>query len=42
MYIFWTSTLKPRYNEPRYSEFCDIVNKTNSHFENLLSILYLK
>ena len=20
------STLKPRYNEPRYSEFCDIVN----------------
>ena len=23
-----SNTLKPRYNEPQYSEFCDIVNKT--------------
>ena len=27
-----SSTLKPRYNEPRYSEFCDIVNKTQLPF----------
>ena len=28
-FILWTcSTLKPRYNEPRYSEFRNIVNKT--------------
>ena len=26
------STLKPRYNEPQYSEFCDIVNKTQLTF----------
>ena len=26
------STLKPRYNEPRYSEFCNIVNKTQLPF----------
>ena len=31
------STLKPRYNEPGYSEFCD----TSSHFEDFLSILHL-
>ena len=30
-------TLKPWYNEPRYSEFCDIVNKPYFHFEDLLS-----
>ena len=34
-------TLKPRYSEPRYSEFRNIVNKTSSHFEDLLSILHL-
>ena len=26
------STPKPRSNEPRYSEFCDIVNKTQFPF----------
>ena len=25
-------TLKPRYNKPQYSEFCDIVNKTQLPF----------
>ena len=34
-------TLKPRYNEPRNSEFFDIVNKTQLPFEDLLSISYL-
>ena len=28
----YVGTLKPRYNEPRYSEFCDIVNKTQLPF----------
>ena len=32
-----TYTLKPWYNEPRYSEFCHIVNKPYFHFEDLLS-----
>ena len=27
-----SNTLKPRYNEPWYSEFCDIVNKTQLPF----------
>ena len=34
-------TLKFWYNEPWYSEFCDIVKKPSSHFEDLLSILHL-
>ena len=32
--------LKPRYNEPQYSEFLDIVNKPSSHFEDLLNIVH--
>ena len=35
MYMIQTffSTLKPRYNEPQYSEFRYIVNKTKLTFE---------
>ena len=32
-------TLKPRYNKPRYSEFCDIMNKTQLLLnQNFISI----
>ena len=27
-----SGTLKPQYNEPQYSEFCDILNKTQLPF----------
>ena len=32
VYNYLPSTLKPRYSKPRYSEFCDILNKTLLQF----------
>ena len=34
-FYFHHGKLKPRYNKPRNSEFLDIVNKIQPHFEDL-------
>ena len=32
VFLYYVPTLKPRHNESRYSEFCDIVNNTQLPF----------